>query len=45
MRAIFAKLFAPQHDDDWAAASMITVSIVIMLLWFVTIAMVLPLWQ
>jgi len=45
MKAIFTKLFARQPDDDWAAVWMIGISIVILLLWFTTIALVLPTWQ
>jgi hypothetical protein len=45
MKAIFAKLFARQEHDDWAAVWMIGISIVIMFLWFTTIALVLPQWQ
>jgi hypothetical protein len=45
MKAIFAKLFAPQPHDDWAAVWMITISIVILLLWFASIALILPQWQ
>jgi hypothetical protein len=45
MKAILTKLFAPQPHDDWAAVWMISISIVILLLWFASIGILLPLWQ
>jgi hypothetical protein len=45
MRAIFAKLFASQPDDDLAGLWMILVSVAILSLWFLSIALILPEWQ